>query len=62
MCAHKDKKSGRYFTKKCATVYNYTSDYYTSDDLTGNQYLGVCPYFSNCALSSTGKCQGSDSV
>lgn len=62
MCAHKDPKSGRYFTKKCSPVLNYTDTYYTSDDLTGDKYIGVCPYFPNCALSSSRTCQGVDSM
>ena len=36
---------------------------YTSEDLFGDDYSGVCPYFDSCALTTDdGKCRGDDLV
>ena len=60
MCSVYDAASGRHYTRKCEPVVNVTDKYYSSPDLVGEEYIGVCPYFDNCALSRTGVCNADD--
>ncbi|CAE7630624.1 unnamed protein product, partial [Symbiodinium microadriaticum] len=60
MCSTYDSKSKMYFTRECSPVYNRTETLFTSDDLHGDDYVGVCPYFDNCALSQSGTCSSDD--
>ena len=60
MCSVYDTKSDMFFTRECAPVYNRTQTAFTSNDLYGQNYVGVCPYFENCALSSSGTCSSDD--
>lgn len=60
MCSVFDSKSRMYYTRECSKVYNRTEEFFTSDDLTGDDYVDVCPYFDNCGLSSSGSCSADD--
>jgi hypothetical protein len=60
MCAVYDSKSRMHYTRECSPVYNRTQTSFTSDDLKGDDYIGVCPYFANCGLSKSGTCSGDD--
>jgi hypothetical protein len=66
MCSVRDAKDRRHFVRPCSTVYQESANVarcYTSEDLFGEDYSGVCPYFDSCALTTDdGKCRGDDLV
>lgn len=69
-CAVYDEHDQRSYMRPCAPVTpsydqngNVIPQSYTSIDLDGKVYDGVCPYFDNCALTlNNGQCRGGDLV
>eukprot|EP01040_Poterioochromonas_malhamensis_P004475 gene4473-4798_t len=63
MCSVYDVSNRRHYTRNCTDVYKSLAKVarsYTSPEMEG-LYDGVCPYYSNCALTlDSGKCRLSD--
>jgi hypothetical protein len=70
LCSAYDRYDKIHYTRPCAPVYQSIAgdtDSHTSIDLDGLEYADVCPYFSNCALTTEqdpntggGKCKKED--
>jgi hypothetical protein len=54
MCGAKDSHDKVHYTRPCAEVVPNprTGKGYTSVDLEGPEYADICPYYSNCALTT----------
>jgi hypothetical protein len=59
LIADYDDVALRRYVRQPAELY-YMNDTVYSSDLDGAAYPSVCPYFSTCALSSSGTCDGND--
>lgn len=66
MCSVYESKDRRHFIRTCDTVTQWNPAVWrtwSSLDLDGKEYDGVCPYFDECALTlDDGKCKGEDLV
>jgi len=66
MCSVYERRDLRHYVRGCLPVLQSDPNVFrswTSDDLDGKEYDGLCPYFDSCALTlDDGKCKGEDLV
>jgi hypothetical protein len=66
MCSVRENRDRRHYVRNCSQVYQADPNVqrsFTSDDLDGEDYSEVCPYFDSCALTTDdGKCRFEDLV